>query len=613
MSIEGQIMRIQAWTLEFNPEEETPIVPIWEALPELPWHCYNKVLLSTLLESIGKVLYLDYPTSQRTRGSMARVRVQIDLTKTRPPHIWMGFKNSDPNKGRWQKIQYEGIPNYCMYCKHQGHMDNVCTIKRRDEEFKRRKEMETEKQNKTKSVQNNGITETGTRQQDHQRIVQEKDYRDGEVQRQNQVQQQHTNQQQETKKGLQNHHEQAVDQEEQWQVQKRKQTKNQEQTPPKIAWRPISTQDKTTKSSMQQAPSTTGILSNIPTHNNYTNLLMQEQPNKGIAGDSTNKGKSAQEVQTIEGSRDDSPKESNHNTTIVIKDHVTDNCYNKTSGIDLSLPLPHSPNIIYVDAGNSDEVCGGMDGGCQEKPTKLQERVTKGGSLTHVLHEVVQTDHRIDLRASATPISVQNSQNVQENVNKNHKGQIADTGQVQNEPVDPTDQGTEVQNRGTEQIQNTTDPPGKGTTGNLQDQNEAQRKTPNNKSQGKISKKKRNAIKRRQEAEAARQGIKEGTTHKSHPQGQTHKSADNDEYNDVPSEDEFDQDTQSLGENNNEEDETSIHLIKAFGSTLQQEELQEVTDQQGLSPRGRLISKQANNNTSANSSRPNTRSRSRGF
>uniref|UniRef100_M1DW50 Bifunctional endo-1,4-beta-xylanase xylA n=1 Tax=Solanum tuberosum TaxID=4113 RepID=M1DW50_SOLTU len=324
--------------------------------------------------------------------------------------------------------------------------------------------------------------------------------------------------------------------------------KTKKQTPPKTAWRPISTQDKTTKSSMQQAPSTTGILSNISTHNNYTNLLMQEQANKGISGDNTNKGKSAQEVQTIEGSRDDSPKESNHNTTIVIKDHVTDNCYNKTSGIDLSLPLPHSPNIIYVDAENSDEVCGGMDGGCQEKPTKLQERVTKGGSLTHVLHEVVHTDHRIDLRASATPISVQNSQNVQENVNKNHKGQIADTGQVQNEPVDPTDQGTEVQNRGTKQIQNTTNPPGKGTTGNLQDQNEAQRKTPNNKSQGKISKKKRNAIKRRQEAEAARQGIKEGTTHKSHPQGQTHKSADNDEYNDVPSEDEFEQDTQSLGE-----------------------------------------------------------------
>ncbi|KAH0661512.1 hypothetical protein KY284_026443 [Solanum tuberosum] len=108
--------------------------------------------------------------------------------------------------------------------------------------------METEKQNKTKSEQGNGITETGTRQQGHQHIVKEKHYKDGEVQQQNHVQQQHTNQQQEIKKGLQTHHEQAViDQEEQWQVQKRKQTKNQEQTLPKTAWRPVSPQYKATR------------------------------------------------------------------------------------------------------------------------------------------------------------------------------------------------------------------------------------------------------------------------------------------------------------------------------------------------------------------------------
>ncbi|KAH0695801.1 hypothetical protein KY289_013283 [Solanum tuberosum] len=145
MSIEGQLMRIKAWTPNFTPEKETPIVPIWVALPELPWNCYNKVLLTTILSSIGKVLYLDSPSSQKTRGNMARVKIHIDLTKERPPHVWVGFKNSNPNKGRWQKVQYEGITDYWLYCKHQGHVDNVCTIKRRDEEFKRKKEMEAEK------------------------------------------------------------------------------------------------------------------------------------------------------------------------------------------------------------------------------------------------------------------------------------------------------------------------------------------------------------------------------------------------------------------------------------------------------------------------------------
>ncbi|KAG5599225.1 hypothetical protein H5410_030595 [Solanum commersonii] len=68
MNIEGQLMRIQTWTPDFTPEEETPIVPIWVALPELPWHCYNKVVLTTILSSIDKVLYLDSPSSVKTRG-----------------------------------------------------------------------------------------------------------------------------------------------------------------------------------------------------------------------------------------------------------------------------------------------------------------------------------------------------------------------------------------------------------------------------------------------------------------------------------------------------------------------------------------------------------------
>ncbi|TMW92689.1 hypothetical protein EJD97_012683 [Solanum chilense] len=74
MNIEGQAMRIQAWTPDFTPEEETLVVPIWVSIPGLPWHCYNKFFLTTILESIGKVLFLDSPTSQRTRGSTTRVK-----------------------------------------------------------------------------------------------------------------------------------------------------------------------------------------------------------------------------------------------------------------------------------------------------------------------------------------------------------------------------------------------------------------------------------------------------------------------------------------------------------------------------------------------------------
>lgn len=104
MTIEGQLMSIQTWTPNFKPEEETPIVPIWVSLPELPWHCYNKEFLTVLMHPIGKVLYLDTASIQKTRGSVAKIKVQIDLTKERPAHVWMGFNKHDLTIGRWQAI-----------------------------------------------------------------------------------------------------------------------------------------------------------------------------------------------------------------------------------------------------------------------------------------------------------------------------------------------------------------------------------------------------------------------------------------------------------------------------------------------------------------------------
>ncbi|TMW80841.1 hypothetical protein EJD97_014515, partial [Solanum chilense] len=100
MTIASQVMRIQAWTPTFKPEEETPLVPIWISLPELPWHCYNKQFITSLLSPIGRVLYLDSASINKTRGSQARVKVQVDLTRDRPPHIWMGYIGEDITDGR---------------------------------------------------------------------------------------------------------------------------------------------------------------------------------------------------------------------------------------------------------------------------------------------------------------------------------------------------------------------------------------------------------------------------------------------------------------------------------------------------------------------------------
>lgn len=200
MSIEGQLMRIQTWTPTFRPEEETPIVPIWVYLPELPWHCYNKEFVSALLSPIGKVLYLDNASIQKTRGSLAKVRVQVDLTKERPPHVWMGFDEEDITLGRWQAIQYEYVPDYCNYCKHQGHRIHACTVKERDDEQKKRKELEAERKNKNK-----GDTEKQNPISDHQNKEPQEVGTSAQQPNQEEVQQQKYNQ---------------------WQTQKKKQAKN---------------------------------------------------------------------------------------------------------------------------------------------------------------------------------------------------------------------------------------------------------------------------------------------------------------------------------------------------------------------------------------------------
>ncbi|KAH0709369.1 hypothetical protein KY284_010796 [Solanum tuberosum] len=576
MSIDGQLMRIQTWTPEFTPEEETPIVPIWVALPELPWHCYNKVLLTTMLSSIGKVLFLDSPTAQNTRGSMARVKIQIDLTKPRPPHVWVGFKNSDPNKGRWQKVQYEGIPDYCIYCKHQGHIDNVCTIKRRDEDFKKRREKEAEKQNKPKGdlekggtkviqTQDKDKTETNTKTQDQQLIVT-----------------QHTSQQQTAVTRVQAHQElEQVDQAEQWQIQKRKQHKNEDQAHPKTVWRPVSPPPKNTKDIMQKASAVPGITPTISIHNNYINLEMQEQQSIGNSAECNKNKISDQEMQAPQGSNKDSPSFNPNNKAGMHKEHNTNS---KNTGMDSVIPTTQHITISYVKTGMyDDEAEGGMDEGCKEKPINLQEGVSKWGNLTHVLHEVDHTDPRLDYRTPATTIARHNKQS---NHKQHNPKKGDDTGQLQEEPgiqnienLEPqqdddtghlqAEQGSQVDRDNGQKLQSSRGNDGQHTLDTKQNEegnqtsleNQHQQhsknspgKVSNNKSRGKLSKKKRESIKRKQQKEVETQ----------------RKNRQKSDYDVVNSEDEFDEDTQSSNETDDDEegDETSAHLIKAFGSTF---------------------------------------------
>ncbi|XP_009600554.1 uncharacterized protein [Nicotiana tomentosiformis] len=139
MYIQGQRMELQVWTPNFNPNEDNPIVPVWIVIPELSWHFYYMEVLSVLLSPIGKVLHLDLASMQKTRGSVAKAKMQVNLTQFRPHHVWLGFdEDQDVNGDRqWLEVVYEDLPTYCSHCKYLGHEEYSCPVREREEEDKK--------------------------------------------------------------------------------------------------------------------------------------------------------------------------------------------------------------------------------------------------------------------------------------------------------------------------------------------------------------------------------------------------------------------------------------------------------------------------------------------
>ncbi|XP_059315733.1 uncharacterized protein LOC132066438 [Lycium ferocissimum] len=93
---------------------------------------------------------MDATTKGRTRPSMAKVRIEIDLTKPRLNKIWVGLRNAViPLQGFEQKIEYKGVPKYCNYCRLQGHYMNQC--RRMEKDKVEREDFDKNNQEKNKN------------------------------------------------------------------------------------------------------------------------------------------------------------------------------------------------------------------------------------------------------------------------------------------------------------------------------------------------------------------------------------------------------------------------------------------------------------------------------
>lgn len=89
-----------------------------------------------MVESVGTGMAPDIATFSKSRGNVAKLKVEVDLFKPRQDQIWVSFKilGSNEEDGYWLDIEYEDALAYCQYCLMQGHSQNSCRRKQWDAE-----------------------------------------------------------------------------------------------------------------------------------------------------------------------------------------------------------------------------------------------------------------------------------------------------------------------------------------------------------------------------------------------------------------------------------------------------------------------------------------------
>ncbi|XP_039049545.1 uncharacterized protein LOC120190550 [Hibiscus syriacus] len=155
--IYGSYLIVQPWGRLFSTLEDHPSQIIaWVRLPGLHYRYYTRSLFRILTGVIGKVVRVDYNTSDGKRGKFARIAVIIDLTKP----LVAGIKLD----GHLQRTEYEGLPTICLNSGKYGHPKEVCAGVVEDNPFgpwmqatRRGRKMNLNRKDETTSKENSGI------------------------------------------------------------------------------------------------------------------------------------------------------------------------------------------------------------------------------------------------------------------------------------------------------------------------------------------------------------------------------------------------------------------------------------------------------------------------
>nr|POF11331.1 hypothetical protein CFP56_55570 [Quercus suber] len=117
--IGGHFLAIRPWEPYFKASEaKLNFVAVWIRFPELPIEFYDRDVLKEIGSAIGPMLRIDSYTASGSKGSYARLCVQVDLDKPLINMVRIG-------KCR-QAVLYEGISALCFSCGRLGHTQDKC-------------------------------------------------------------------------------------------------------------------------------------------------------------------------------------------------------------------------------------------------------------------------------------------------------------------------------------------------------------------------------------------------------------------------------------------------------------------------------------------------------
>lgn len=120
---------------EWTPETarsppDLSAMPLWVDLLNVPGYLYSKKGLSFLARTSGKFIKLHPNTERCIRMDVARVLVEVDLTKQLPNKI--SFKNRE-GAPALVSISYPWLPPRCPACSRWGHRETDCQAQNRRE------------------------------------------------------------------------------------------------------------------------------------------------------------------------------------------------------------------------------------------------------------------------------------------------------------------------------------------------------------------------------------------------------------------------------------------------------------------------------------------------